>query len=218
MTRKKRKPEPSSCSDESLLSFASAEERELIAALLRETQAETPGAAGAEDDRVCTTMAEAAVVLGVATATLDKWMADPTFPGKRGERGRAAASFPIGEIRRWREEKFGTTRASGDAGSESRQRKAAAEAALKELEFERRAGALIERTQAEAIYASSVATARSLLEELPYVLAALVPATRPKLRRKIEARSRRHVLLVLDALSGELDKQESDDEAEGEDS
>lgn len=214
MTRKKRKPEPSNCSDESLLSFASAEERELIAALLRETQAETPAAAGAENDRVCTTMAEAAVVLGVTTATLDKWMADPSFPGKRGTRGRAAASFPIGEIRQWRERKYGTSRASGDAGSESRQRKAAAEAALKELEFERRAGSLIERERAESIYVATVSTARSLLEDLPQRIAASLPATRPKLRRKVESLARRCVMQVLDALAGDLDKQEEADEQE----
>lgn len=210
---KRKKAEPSSCSDESLLSFASDEERAEIAALLREIDGDRPAVAS-DDGRVCTTMAEAAVALGVTTATLDKWMADPTFPGKRGTRGRAAASFPIGEIRQWRERKYGTSRTSGDAGSESRQRKAAAEAALKELEFERRAGALIERERAEAIYVATVSTARSLLEDLPQRIAAALPATRPKLRRKVESLARRCVLQVLDALAGDLDKQEEADEQE----
>lgn len=210
---KKKGVEPSSCSDESLLSFASAEQRQQIAALLRELgDAESPGAA--DDGLTCTTMAEAAVALGVTTATLDKWMADPTFPGKRGARGRAAASFPIAQIRKWREEKFGTSRASGDAGSESRQRKAAAEAALKELEFERQAGGLIDRGQAESIYSATVSTARSLLEELPQVIAASLPASRPKLRRKVESLARRHVLRVLDALAGDLAKGEESDDSE----
>ena len=211
--RKKKGVEPSDCSDESLLNFASDEEREQIAALLRELNG-TESPSGADDGLVCTTMAEAAVALGVTTATLDKWMADPTFPGKRGARGRASASFPVAEIRKWREERFGAGRASGDAGSESRQRKAAAEAALKELEFERRAGGLIDRGQAESIYSATVSTARSLLEELPQVIAASLPASRPKLRRKVESLARRHVLRVLDALAGDLAKQEESDDSE----
>lgn len=211
---KKKGAASSGCSDDSLLSFASDEEREQIAALLRELgDSAAPG--GVDDGLVCTTMAEAAVALGVTTATLDKWMADPTFPGKRGTRGRAAASFPIAQIRRWREEKFGVSQANGDAGSESRQRKAAAEAALKELEFERRAGSLIEREKAESIYAATISTARSLLEELPHAIAALIPASRPKLRRKVERDARRRIMRVLDALAGDLAKQEESDDSEG---
>lgn len=209
----RKNPERSSSSPESLLTYASDDDRRLIAELLAEIQGTEDSSAPAANDLVAKTMAEASHALGVSTATLDKWLADPTFPGKRGTRGAATGSFPIDEIRRWREAKYG--RGDGarvDESGQARQRKQQAEAALKELQLERLAGSLVDREQAEAIFAATVATARSLLEELPEVLAAGLPANRPKLRRKVSAMARRHVLRVLDALAADLKDEESEEE------
>lgn len=213
-TRKKN--ERSNFSPDSLLSYASDEERAQIQELLAEIQPEPSSPATAEDDAlVCKTLHSAAVALGVSPNTLDKWQNDPTFPGKRGTKGQASGHYPIGEIKRWRAAtKGGPSVDKQDVVAEARRRKQQAEAALKELEFERRAGSLVDREQAESIYAATVSTARSLLEELPEVVSASLPPNKPKLRRRVAALVRRHVLRVLDALAANLDDEDSEQQPE----
>lgn len=212
---KPKKNKPSELLPPSLLASANDSERAEILRLLAEINQPseaTPEQAG--DDRICKTQGELAAALGVSVAAVSQWVLDPTFPGKPGVRGKAEAHFPVGEIRRWREQRSGASSGKDRAANESTQRKRAAEAALKELEFERRAGRLVDRDQAESIYAATVATARSLLEELPDVLASSFPADRPKLRKRIANVARRHVHKVLDALAGDLLKQEESEAAE----
>lgn len=216
------KPTPSdretfSSSLASLLSCATDEERSQIEAIMRDLSPPETIAAERPSGRICKTMAEASVALGVTTATLNKWQQHDDFPGKRGARGGAYASYPVDEILRWRAEKFGAARGgAADTTADARRRKQQAEAALKELELERRAGNLIDSEQAESIYVGTVSTARSLLEELSDVIAAAIPPTKPKLRRKMSSVARRHVRRVLDALAAEqIEAQREESEQEG---
>lgn len=209
---KRKKSKPKESSPDSLLSFASDEERREIDRLLSQIESGRAGESDAHDDRVCKTVGELAEALGVSPQVIGLWVQDPTFPGQRGIPGKQEAHFPVGPIRQWRAANRGGA-AHGEA-AESRGRMQAANAALKELEFERRAGRLIDKEQAESVFAATVATARSLLEELPDVLAAAFPAERVKLRRRVAHAARRHVLKVLDALAGDLLQQEEAEEAD----
>lgn len=197
------------------LSFATAEEREQIAALLRELGDSAPGTGA--DNRVCKTIAEAAAALGVDPRTFSRWQAMPGFPGKPGTRGRASACYPLAEIQAWRTERFGGRSGDSPECDEMAQRKRNAEAGLKELRFHKVASGLIPRRDAEAIFQQTVAKAQVLLTALPSEIAASIPAKFPRLRRTVALIARRHVRRVLDALAGNVlaqDEQDEQDEAE----
>jgi hypothetical protein len=219
-----RRPSESDTSSlDSLLSWADDREKKRIEELLKElqqTQQPPPQPSGdqAGDARVAKTRAEAAQLLGVDERTISKWAADPTFPGKAGTAGQRNGHFPIEAIQRWRQQITGGGVASeedADPAQRLRLRKLAAETARREVDLEMKLGTLIDRDQAEATITSAIATARSLLEELPEQIAEAIPASRAKLRRFVARIVRRKVLQVLESLAdcATEDSDDSDDDA-----
>lgn len=206
----RRPSESAASSPESLLSWADGPERERIEQLLRELRQSQPSAASpasqaeSGDDRVAKTRAEAARLLGVEERTISRWATDPTFPGKAGDRGAQNGHFPIAEIDRWRNQVGGggaTSVTGQDPAQQLRLRKLAAETARREVDLEIKLGTLIDRDQAAAMITSAIATARSLLEELPEQISDALPASRAKLRRFVARIVRRKVLQVLESLA-----------------
>lgn len=219
-----RRPSESDTSSlESLLIWADDREKKRIEELLKElqqTQQPPPQPVGdqAGDAMVAKTRAEAARLLGVDERTISKWAADPTFPGKAGTAGQRNGHFPIEAIQRWRQQVTGggvASEADVDPAQRLRLRKLAAETARREVDLEVKLGTLIDRDQAEATITAAIATARSLLEELPEQLADAFPASRVKLRRIVRRISRRKVLQVLEALADCVTEgdDDSDDDA-----
>jgi len=205
----RRESESDESSLGSLLNWADEREKQRFAALMDELRTTAPPPAAADrqpdgaDDEVAKTRADAARLLGVDERTLSKWAADPTFPGKAGTAGQRNGHFPIGAIKRWRAATSGQggETADADPAQRLRLRKLAAETARREVDLEVKLGTLIDRDQAEATITSAIATARSLLEELPEQIADAIPASRAKLRRFVARIVRRKVLQVLESLA-----------------
>lgn len=205
------KPTSDASSLDSLQSIGDDELLEQIDRLSREiaNQSSDSGSPG----MVCKTASEAARVLGVAPATFAKWIDEPGFPGKRGGNNQRSAEWPIDEIKAWRRAKYGT----GEDGTQSdlRRRKLLAEIETREAKLRRELGKVIELDAAVSAFAQAVAAARSKLEDIPERIAARIPATRPKLRRRVAEIARREIRLILvelaDTTLGMDDEEEADD-------
>lgn len=174
---------------ESLLPYASEQERLEIQALLGPVET------------VAKTTLEAAQQLVVNESTIDRWLKEPGFPGKAGDRGRRNGYFPIERIRQWADRSIPSRATSGDSTT-AKQRKLEAEAATRELELEERLGQLVDRGEVESLIAQQIATARSLLEEIPETIANAMPAKMPeRLRRLVAKIARRKVSQAIEALA-----------------
>jgi phage terminase Nu1 subunit (DNA packaging protein) len=187
---------------ESLLPYASEQERLEIQSLLG--PAET----------VAKTAAEAGKLLGVSEKTIDRWLREEGFPGRAGDQGRRNGYFPIERIRQWSEREI-AGRATTEDSTSARHRKLEAEAATRELELEERLGQLVDRGEVESLIAQQIATARSLLEEIPETIANAMPAKMPeRLRRLVAKIARRKVAQAIEALAEaeSLSRNQDDDE------
>ena len=174
---------------ECLLPYATEQERLEIQSLLG--PAET----------VAKTTLEAAQQLGVNESTIDRWLKEPGFPGKAGDRGRRNGYFPVERIRQWSQREI-AGRATTEDSTSARHRKLEAEAAKRELELEERLGQLVDRGEVESLIAQQIATARSLLEEIPETIANAMPAKMPdRLRRLVAKIARRKVAQAIEALA-----------------
>lgn len=189
---------------ESLLPYASEQERAELQALLGVDQT---------TDLVCKTTWEAAKALGVGEATVDRWLREPGFPGKSGDRGRRNGYFPIAAIRQWAESRASGRAGNAEATSDAKRRKLEAEAATRELELEERLGQLVDRSDVESVVSQQIATARSLLEEIPEAIAAALPAKMPERIKRLVARTaRRKVGQALQALAEAAGNASEDDD------
>ena len=186
---------------ESLLPFASEQERRELEALL------------APAETVAKTTIEAAQHLGVNESTIDRWLKEPGFPGKAGDRGRRNGYFPIERIREWAQRST-ANRSQADA-TNARHRELEARAATRELELDEKLGRLVDRDEVESLIVQQIATARSLLEEIPDAIAAAMPSKMPdRLRRLVTRIARRKVTQAIEALIESQDVGENTDDDE----
>jgi phage terminase Nu1 subunit (DNA packaging protein) len=165
-----------------------------------------------QKQRVAVTLAEAAQEIGVNKRTFAEWCKDPSFPGRPGTPGRRDGYFPLGDIEKWRAERFSDGSAMGtDDLSHLRASLLQVKLNREELEFLRESGAIIDAEAVEELLTSTIATAKSVLSQLADRIDSnlpnsLPPATKADIRAVVE----RQIQEAYDCLE-QLNRDESDD-------
>jgi|GEM_PF-5408702 len=170
-----------------------------------------------EPEQIATTAAEAAAALGISHDRFNRWVTEPGFPGKPGRPGCREAYFPIEQIRAWRAARYGTGEGNGKADSRMntlRERKLEIEAQRSELAYERELGKILDLDDMTRYCEFSIATAKSVLDQLADRVDARLPA---KLAPKIRARIRAVIERSLKDAYGAIDQMLSKDTDETED-
>lgn len=184
---------------------------EAVAKWLLETGNAKPLPA-APAEKVCTTRADAANEIGVNLRTLAEWLNDPTFPGKAGSPGRADSYFPIDQIRAWRAAKFGTAGGGNDELTQLRAARLRTQVEREQLELARELGSIVDFDDVRNLLENGVATAKSILDQLPEQILANLPG---KLDKAIKAKIRELIQTKLeqayDILEG-LSREDEEDQ------
>lgn len=153
-------------------------------------------------DRVATTIAEAAILLGVSTRVFADWLKDSTFPGKSGTPGRRDGYFPIEQIQTWHQATHGISARSSSSDAEaaaSKKLKAQIQCDLEQLELERELATIADAAEIEKFLLRTISTVKAILGELPDKLLSRLPG---KINRETRQKSRAAAVEVVgDALN-----------------
>jgi phage terminase Nu1 subunit (DNA packaging protein) len=160
---------------------------EAVERWLIENDQAKPASAPAPTGRVCTTRAAAAAELGVDIRTLAEWLNDPTFPGKAGSPGRSDGHFPLDEIRTWRSAKFENAPGGNDELGRLRILQLQTKVEREQLELARELGRIVDVEDVRNLLEAGVATAKSILDQLPEQVLANLPG---KLSKEIKNKIR----------------------------
>lgn len=156
--------------------FEPAAVEQWLLATGRAEKAVAPSPAGL----VARTIVEAAQLLAVAPRNFANWIKEPGFPGKPGTTGKRDGYFPIAEIENWRAARFGSDGRSGSTDDGER----AVRREMLEIDRDRKLaelerdvlGTLIDAEETTRFIAFVIATAKSVLQELPDRVLAGMPS------------------------------------------
>ncbi len=163
----------------------------------------------ADEPDIVTTIAEVARHFGVSDRTVQRWLAEPGFPGAAGERGKRNGKFSLKAIEAWKLERDGGAVVDKDS---PKYRKAEADAAIRELELAELEGRLIDVAEVSAEMERAIHNAKSVLGELADEIvdelpAAVKSATRGKIRKKIEQRVKQACQRLAQMAEGDLSEE-----------
>lgn len=156
-----------------------------------------------ETDRIFRTRDEVAQAFGVTARKVSHWIADPTFPGRPGDKFEKNGHFPENEIRDWLEKN------KADENTVQHQLMEA-KLELERYKLAEKQGKLIDISVVEIERQRSATIAKEALKQLPFHLVALLPPeTSEDLKGQIRVRAER----TIDTVCEQIAKQIEDDEA-----